>query len=76
VLNVFNMNSSGATFWPMLEQEKKTLLRRYADYFRKAEEAEAAAEIAHDDVARNSFHMIALGWRRLAEQVKQRLRRP
>jgi len=58
----------------MIEQEKKTLLRRYADYFRKAEEA--AAEIAHDDVARNSFHMIALGWRRLAEQVKQHLRRP
>ena len=59
----------------MTEDEKHTLLRRYADYFRKAEEAYAASELTHDEVARNSLHMVALGWRRLATQIRRTLRR-
>lgn len=57
----------------MTEEEKGELLIRYADYFRRAEEAEGMAEHAHDETARNSFRTVALGWRQLAAQVKQRM---
>jgi|GraSoiStandDraft_45_1057281.scaffolds.fasta_scaffold587045_2 hypothetical protein len=56
------------------QDDEHTLLRKYADYFRKAEEADGMAERAHDDVARNSFRMIAEGFRRLAAQAKEALR--
>jgi len=56
------------------QDDEHSLLRKYADYFRKAEEADGMADRAHDDVARNSFRMIANGFRRLAEQAKQALR--
>jgi len=59
----------------MTEREKRDLLARYADYFRKAEEADAMGDIAHGEMTRNSFRMVAQGWRQLAEQVKRTLRR-
>lgn len=55
--------------------DEHALLRRYADYFRKAEEADGMAERAHDATARRSFRLTAEGWRRLASQVKKALRR-
>jgi hypothetical protein len=60
----------------MAEQEDEhALIRRYADYFRKAEEAEGMAVRAHDEGARKSLHVVALGWRKLAEQVRRLLQR-
>jgi len=52
------------------EDDEHTLLRRYADYFRRAEEAAGMAAKAHDVTARRSLLIVAEGWRKLAEQVK------
>ena len=57
----------------MTTEEKHDLLIRYADYFRRAEEADGMAALAHDETAQKSFQMIALGWRQLAAQVKRRM---
>ncbi len=58
---------------PMTEEEEKDLLIRYADYFRRAEEADAMAAVANNEVAGQSLRAIALGWRELAAQVKRRM---
>jgi len=59
----------------MAEEQEEELLRRFADYSRRADEAEAMAAKARDGTARDSFQMVASGWRQLAEQTNATLKR-
>lgn len=43
---------------------------RYADYRKRAEEAERLARVATNETARESFRLVASGWRHLARQAK------
>ena len=44
-------------------------IKRYEDYFNKAQEAERLAELAENKDIRKSFRMIARGWRDLAKHT-------
>ena len=57
----------------MKDQSEEIPIRDYADYIRRAEEADGMAAMAKDEAAQKSFRMVAAGWRHLAEQVKRRL---
>lgn len=56
------------------QQEESTLVSRHADYIKRAEEAEGMAAHAKGETARDTFQMIASGWRQLAERVKAALK--
>ena len=58
----------------MTEQEHSQL-QRYADYVRKADEADQTAADAHHETVRISFVVIGEHWRQLAEQVKRQMQR-